>query len=109
MQKIHKIMATFQNEQMLEVFFFYREIALQYLLSNHSMTFQKTDKNHIMGISDSPTMSMYDDLSIRRFQLAIAVEKEVYELPGIVETLTQILTKAKIAMYENNQRKIQKV
>lgn len=102
-------MGKFSNEQMLEVFFCYREIALQYLLSSNSFNFLKTDENHIVGMSDAPTMFMVDALCIRRLQLAIAAEKEVNEWPNIVQKLNEILTKAKIALYETNQEKIQKV
>lgn len=102
-------MAAYSNAQMLEVFFFYREIALQYLLSGESISFQKIDDSNIVGLPQSATPCVYDALSIRRFQLAISAEKEVNEYPGIEQKLTEILTKAKIALYENNQEKIQKV
>lgn len=102
-------MGKLSNEQMLEVFFFYREIALQYLLSSESISFMKIDDSNIVGLPHNAKPCVYDALSIRRFQLAISAEKEVNEYPGIEQKLTEILTKAKIALYETNQEKIQKV
>lgn len=102
-------MEKFQNIQMLEAFLFYREIALQYLTTSQSISFQKVDKNHIIEMSAMPSMLMYDELSVRRLQLAISIEREVNESPLIPQELTKLLIKAKIALYETNQEKTQKV